>query len=121
MNEGSRHFLAGTHWTWRQHLRVTFAPPFGGPASTCAFLAPRRRRAAAPPFRPARLDPSQIVAETRVLGEALRERAHDRERHLQMAARLLGLPLRAGRYRQSCQADEEAAPLLGMARIVRRH
>src|SRR3954463_8013911 len=82
--------------------------------------ARRRDRVAASPFPPALLDPSQIVAETRVLGEALRERAHDRERLLQMAARLLGLTLRAGRYRQSCQADEEAAPLLGMARIDAR-
>ena len=82
--------------------------------------ARRRDRVAAPPFPPALLDPSQIVAEARVLGEALRERTHDRERLLQMAARPIGLALHVGRCRQICQDDKEVALPLGMPRIGAR-
>ena len=87
MNDGSTAFLNGAVWASCLHLRGACAPP-------------RRGRTAAAPCRPARLDQSQIAAEARVLREVLRERTHDRQRLLQMAARLLALTLRAGCYRQ---------------------
>ena len=106
MNDGSTAFLTGAVWTCRPDLRVIPPAATGPPHPHPARRASIHRRSS--------------VAETRVLGQALREQAHDRERLLQMAARLPGSPCARAVTASLAQADQEAAPLLGMARIDAR-